>query len=326
MATEALELLKACHVPFASGKSQELFMAYGEGNEHLRISHMTPRLSSHDFMLGYQLYGADEVQQLLNVYWKKLLRKAGILTDLVAYGPDIDEYLHPDARGNRALWATTVVVRAVDMLLLEVIPRTHLTGSAWRQYRDKAGIVYGRPLSLGLRENDLLERMIITYTDKAPRGQHDRPLSTDDIEALYSDLTPFATTVMSVMAGALEHECRACIPDTKLEIGLTGDGRLCVADQVGTPYTSRIWDVSEVRLEHPGTLPVVHDKDVVRKEMERLGIKNFDPGKPDDVAAVLCLVPTPDFIAHAESLILGAVSLITGMTLGEAQRQILRIP
>ncbi len=326
MTQTPLEILRAHHEPKGAGKSQELFLAYGPNAAGVCISHITQRFSSHDFELDFELAQADEIQQLETVFWKLKCRAAGIPTDLIAFGPDIDEFLHPEARGNPHLWKTTAVILPLRMHLLEIIPRINLTGSAWRQYRDHEGMVYGRQYPPGLLENDPLEHMAITFTDKAPKGQHDKPQPSDEVEAANPELAPFATGIMEMIGGELATGGRARMPDTKFEVGRDSSGRIRLGDQVGTTHTSRIWDVAEAAQCVRGSRVPPHDKDFVRFELESLGIKNFEPDDPEDCVAVRDLVPSENFLKAAGELFKGTVPLLTGMNLEMAQHKFLGIP
>ena len=327
MTPTVLELLRAHHKPHGTddGKSQNMFKSHGD--DHALLAHVTNRLSSHDFPLGFEVALADQVQFLETVFWKKRLEAARNPTDLMAYGPAIDPFLHPALRGNRDIWKTTSVVMPLTMQPYEIIPRANLTGSAWRQYRDNDGIVYGRQLPPNLEENDPLPDVIVTYTDKAPRGQHDTPQSSDEVEAAHPEFTPFATALMSVIKSTNDVHGRVHFGDTKGEVGHDVNRQLRWGDQIGTTHTSRIWELAVVKRYGWRTRSATLDKDLIRWKMEELGIKNFDPGNPEHRKIVLGLIPDdPRFLPETSRTFLRTVPLIMGMPLELAQHKILGIP
>ncbi len=175
-------------------------------------------------------------------------------------------------------------------------------------------------------QNDPLDGIIVTYTDKAPPGEHDHPLNSQEVEAMHPHLTPIAHEAMGIIKYHNWSQDRARVADTKLEGGRDASGVWRIGDQVGTPFTSRIWALPDIARTPRGSRIPPHDKDIVRWEMEGMGIKKFDPGDPLDCEAVLDLVPTPYFINQVSELFLEAVPLLTGMTLKQAQCDVLDIP
>ena len=72
------------------------------------------------------------------------------------------------------------------------------------------------------------------------------------------------------------------LADTKLELGLDGDGTLVLADEALTPDSSRFWPADEYE---PGRPQPSFDKQYVRDYCETLGWDKTRPGPelPDEV-------------------------------------------
>ena len=80
-----------------------------------------------------------------------------------------------------------VVCRRLDILPVEIVVRDYLTGttgtSIWPMYRAGRREIYGIRFPDGLRENQKLPATIITPTTKAAEGEHDEPVTPDQIVA-----------------------------------------------------------------------------------------------------------------------------------------------
>lgn len=72
----------------------------------------------------------------------------------------------------------SMIVRRLKVLPIESIVRGYITGSAWSSYR-KNGTVCGIKLSDGLRESQQFEPPLWTPSTKAPAGEHDENISTE---------------------------------------------------------------------------------------------------------------------------------------------------
>jgi phosphoribosylaminoimidazole-succinocarboxamide synthase len=169
-----------------------------------------------------------------------------------------------------------VVCRRLDILPVEIVVRDYLTGSTgtsiWPMYKSGRREIYGIHLPDGLRENQRLPATIITPTTKAAAGEHDEPVTPDQI-IRRGLLTREQWQNVSELALALFARGRAMaadrgliLVDTKYEFGLDPDGRIILADEIHTPDSSRYWigDTYERRFaaeEPPDTL----DKDYLRR-------------------------------------------------------------
>ncbi|MBI1171789.1 phosphoribosylaminoimidazolesuccinocarboxamide synthase [bacterium] len=168
-----------------------------------------------------------------------------------------------------------VIGRRLTILPVEVVVRGYLAGttstSILTQYKKGTRALYGHVLPDGLRDNQALERAIITPTSKAFDGAHDEPLTEAEILA-QGLLTPAQWEEVSAAALALYARGQKMaaargliLVDTKYEFGLDGAGRILIADEIHTPDSSRYWlaDGYQAAFES-GSRPPSFDKDVIR--------------------------------------------------------------
>ncbi len=134
-----------------------------------------------------------------------------------------------------------LLVKRADMIPVECVVRGYLVGSAWDAYQ-KHGTVHGVRMPAGLGFGARLPRPIFTPTTKAHVG-HDLPLDEGGLESLVG--RELATRLRETSTGIFEELSSwyaskgLNIVDTKFEFGMVG-GRLTLADEVGTPDSSRI--------------------------------------------------------------------------------------
>lgn len=135
------------------------------------------------------------------------------------------------------------VGRRCEPIRLEMVIRGHLTGHAWRTYRDGGRMLCGVPLPEGMREHDAFPVPIITPATKAEEG-HDEDISKEEIlaqgivsESRYAELERI-TRALFARGQAMAAERGLILVDTKYEFGLH-DGELMLMDEVHTPDSSR---------------------------------------------------------------------------------------
>jgi phosphoribosylaminoimidazole-succinocarboxamide synthase len=195
------------------------------------------RISAFDVVLPEPVPDKGRVLTATTAFWFEHLD--GVANHLLAVdGPEI-----PAAHAGRSM-----LVRACTMLPVECVVRGHLTGSGWKEYRE-TGSVHGIGLPAGLREAERLPEPIFTPTTKAPVGVHDEPLTFDEVVAAVGAARAEEARALSleVFERMRRHaEARGFIlADTKLELGVPvdcePDARLVLADEVGTPDSSRFW-------------------------------------------------------------------------------------
>jgi phosphoribosylaminoimidazole-succinocarboxamide synthase len=194
-----------------------------------------------------------------------------------------------------------MIVRECEPLPIEFVMRAYLTGSTstsiWRAYETGARTYCGHALPDGMRKNQPLARAILTPTTKAPKGEHDVPVSRDELLAM-GRITPelfdrAAELAACVFAAGQRHAASRglILADTKYEIGLdrsaSGGDSLVLIDEIHTPDSSRYWyaddyDARFARGDEPRSL----DKDETRRWLADEGHWTGDgppPAVPDAV-------------------------------------------
>jgi phosphoribosylaminoimidazole-succinocarboxamide synthase len=168
------------------------------------------------------------------------------------------------------------------------VARGYLTGSGLRDY-EKLGSVSGVPLPPGLVEASKLPQPIFTPSTKAPVGQHDEPMTYDQVVAevgadVAAELRRITLEVYA-RGAALAASRGILIADTKIELGWAADGALVLGDEVLTSDSSRFWPADSYQ---PGRVQFSFDKQYVRDWSLGTGWDRTEPAPevPDEVVAV----------------------------------------
>ena len=268
-----------------SGKVRDL---YAVDADHLLLV-ASDRISAFDVVLPTQIPDKGKVLTGLSRFWftetARIVPNHLVATDPGSL-PQTWAGRAPDLRGRMLL------CRRLEMLPVEVVVRGYLAGGGWKDYA-ATGAVSGIRLEAGLREADRLRAPIFTPSTKAEAG-HDEPISFERLVELLAapgrDAARLADQVRDVALRLYAHAAASCaragilLADTKLEMGLTGDGTLVLADEVLTPDSSRFWDAAAYA---PGGPQPSFDKQYVRDWLDHGAWERTDPGPalPDDVVA-----------------------------------------
>jgi phosphoribosylaminoimidazole-succinocarboxamide synthase len=253
----------AVHV--ASGKVREIF----ELDDERLLLVASDRISTFDVVLPTEIPDKGRVLTGLSGFW--FARTADIVPNhLIA--------IRDDGRSTEA--------HRLEMLPIECVVRGYLAGSGWKDYR-ATGSVCGHEIPTGLRESERLPVPIFTPATKAHTG-HDENISREQAAELVGTerLAEIESISIALYDFAARHAAARGIilADTKFELGLDGDGRLVLADEVLTPDSSRFWPADEYE---PGRGQQSFDKQYVRDYCEELGWDKTPPGPelPEEVVA-----------------------------------------
>lgn len=207
--------------------------------EHLLIV-ATDRISAFDVIMPNPIPGKGEILTRLSEFWFRQL------ADIVGnHLVTTDEEKFPEAcRPHRdVLKGRSMLVRKAKPLPVECIVRGYITGSAWKDYKNGKP-VSGIRLPAGLRESARLPEPIFTPSTKAPEGEHDLPISTEEMARLVGKELTERIIALSLAiyrrADEIGTSAGIIIADTKMEFGLAGD-ELILIDEVLTPDSSRFW-------------------------------------------------------------------------------------
>ena len=126
---------------------------------------------------------------------------------------------------------------------VEMIIRSILTGSAWRDYKNGVREICGIQLPDGMKENERFPEPIITPTTKADEG-HDLNISKEEIIAQgivsAEDYAIMEDYTRKIFARGQEIAAKhgLILVDTKYEFGKR-DGKVYLIDEIHTPDSSR---------------------------------------------------------------------------------------
>lgn len=184
------------------------------------------------------------------------------------------------------LTSRTVVVSRCEVLPVEVVVRGYLTGSAWRDY-EAGKAVSGIDLPSGMRFNQRFEEPLLTPSTKAERGEHDEPVSSEDVVKrglvdgdLWREVESTARQLFD-HGTKLAAERGLILVDTKYEFGLL-NGSLVLVDEVHTPDSSRYWFADTYQeLFDAGDKQRKIDKEYLRQWLMEQGF--MGDGTPPDI-------------------------------------------
>jgi phosphoribosylaminoimidazole-succinocarboxamide synthase len=216
-----------------------------------------------------------------------------------------------------------LVCRRLDILPVEVVVRDYLAGttatSVWSMYKARRREIYGFQFPDGLRENEKLPQTIITPTTKARDGEHDEPVTAEEItarglltRAQWAEVTERALALFA--RGRDIAAARGLIlVDTKYEFGLDRSGQIVLADEIHTPDSSRYWFAETYpRRFAAGEPPDSFDKDFLRRWVAA----RCDPYRE-------AIPPIPrEIIAETARVYIDAFERITGDSFSAPQPEI----
>jgi phosphoribosylaminoimidazole-succinocarboxamide synthase len=250
------------YVKVYSGKVRELYApvdpSTGEARKDQLLLVASDRISAFDYILDSAIPDKGKVLTQLSLWW---------FDQLVDIIPNqVISTQVPEAVEGRA-----VLVQRLDMVPVECIGRAYLTGSGLSEYRQTSSVC-GVALPAGLQDGSRLPTPIFTPTSKAPIGEHDEPMTFDEVAAMVG--MPMATRVRDLTIAILGRgneiaaERGILLADTKVEFGLDssrpdadGNPGIVLADEVLTPDSSRFWQAATWT---PGQAQDSYDKQFVR--------------------------------------------------------------
>ncbi len=244
-----------------SGKVRDLYAPLDPVSGQPRTDQVllvaSDRISAFDYVLDTPIPDKGKVLTQLSLWWFD--RLDGVENHVVS--TDV-----PAAVAGRA-----VLVRRLEMIPVECIARAYLTGSGLAEYR-RVGSVSGVPLPAGLDDGSRLPVPIFTPTTKAPIGEHDEPMTIEQVQHVVGTQVAARIDVLARRILARGNEIASAngiiIADTKVEFGIdrtredhTGGPLIVLADEVLTPDSSRFWPADQWQ---PGRAQPSFDKQYVR--------------------------------------------------------------
>ena len=248
------------------------------------------RVSAFDVVMNEPVPWKGAVLTQLSAFWFRTLAHLGPNHFLTADAEDLIAEL-PSLAGQRdRLEGRAMLVRRTDPVLFECVVRGYISGSAWKEYRER-GTLAGEPLPAGLLESSRFDRPIFSPATKAETG-HDENVTEGRMREALGPARAESLKERSLAiyrAGAAHAEARGIIvADTKFEFGVSGADELVLIDEVLTPDSSRFWPLDRYG---PGRSQPSFDKQPLRDYLDGLrkaGQWNGEappPPLPDEVVA-----------------------------------------
>jgi len=236
---------------------------YDLGDKLLIIS--TDRISCFDVVLSCGIPCKGKVLTGLSCFWFELIRNIVpthfITSDITRFPQGLKKY-------SKELSGRSMLVLKTNPLPVECVVRGYLSGSGWKEYKEKQSVC-GIRLPQGLVESDRLPEIIFTPSTKADTG-HDQNINQGYVEKLIGSETADKLKKLSIAiykkASEYALSCGIIIADTKFEFGLYNN-EVILIDEVLTPDSSRFWPKDQYA---PGKPQASFDKQFVRDYLETL--------------------------------------------------------
>ncbi len=264
MQTSALPL-----TPFRRGKVRDVYEV--DAGRLLLVA--TDRVSAFDVVMGETIPHKGTVLTQITAWWLRQLEPriqhhmlSADIAEIVREVPSLRDH-------EQELAGRSMLVRKSAVFPIECVVRGYLSGSAWKEYRER-GTLAGEPLPKGLRESDRLDPPVFSPATKAEEG-HDENITIDRMRSLIGDAEAHELERLSrevyESGRRIAAERGIIIADTKFEFGrVRGTGRegrdkVILVDEVLTPDSSRFWPADRYE---PGHGQPSFDKQPLRDHLD----------------------------------------------------------
>ena len=251
---------------------------YDAGENLLLVA--TDRISAFDVILPNGIPGKGRMLTQMSIYWFKqmadIIANHTVATKVLDFPKNLHKYAD-------SLEGRSMLVKKARPMPVECVVRGYLSGSSWKEYKEK-GIICGIRLSEGLVESSRLDEPIFTPSTKEEQG-HDINISYEDVKGIVGDklAQKLKDTSLKIYSKArdLAEQKGIIIADTKFEFGLY-HGDLILIDELLTPDSSRFWSIKDYA---PNRGQESYDKQIVRDYLLTLKWDKTYPGPslPDEI-------------------------------------------
>lgn len=238
------------------------------------------RVSAFDVVLPNGIPGKGKILTQISIFWfnemKDIISNHIISTDVKDFPAVCHKY-------SDQLEGRSMLVKKSKPLPVECIVRGYLSGSGWKEYKEK-GTVCGIKLKNGLLESAKLDEPIFTPSTKADEG-HDINIAFEEAKKILGQEMAEKVRELSLRiykkAGSLAEKRGIIIADTKFEFG-TYNNELILIDEILTPDSSRFWSARDYQV---GKGQDSFDKQIVRDYLLTLNWNQQPPGPklPEDI-------------------------------------------
>ncbi len=271
-------LLKTEFKDLALYKRGKVRDVYDLGERLLIVS--TDRISCFDVVLPCGIPYKGKVLTGLSSFWFNFIQD---ITGHHLISANVEEYPVRLQKYKTQLNGRSMLVKKTKPLPVECIVRGYLSGSGWKEYKEKQSVC-GIKLASGLLESDRLPEALFTPSTKAETG-HDINVSQKYIEGLLGKDVSRKLKDLSIAiykkASLYALGKGIIIADTKFEFGID-EQKIILIDEALTPDSSRFWPADGYQ---PGKPQPSFDKQFVRDYLESLNWDKVSPAPklPDEI-------------------------------------------
>ena len=241
--------------PFRRGKVRDVYEV--DADRLLLVA--TDRVSAFDVVMEETIPQKGMVLTQITAWWLRRLEAKGIAhhmlstdsVEIVGQVPQLRD--HEQELAGRAM-----LCRRTTVFPIECVVRGYISGSAWKEYREK-GTLAGEPLAKGLRESDRLDPPVFSPAIKADEG-HDENITVERMKSIVGEVAAAELERLSreiyESGRRIAADRGIIIADTKFEFGgLSETGRetgggVILVDEVLTPDSSRFWPADRYEPGH----------------------------------------------------------------------------
>ncbi|MDP2885706.1 MAG: phosphoribosylaminoimidazolesuccinocarboxamide synthase [Ignavibacteria bacterium] len=260
------------------------------------------RLSAYDVIMGEGIPFKGKVLTQISDYWFEQMK--GVIPNHL-----ISTIVYDFPSECKPYWGDleqrSMYVKKTKPLAIECVVRGYLSGSGWKEYKERQSVC-GIKLPQGLVESDKLPEPIFTPATKEDVGKHDENIDFARAASIVgkniADRVRDVSIEVYSRAAAIAEQKGIIIADTKMEFGIDDKGDLILIDELLTPDSSRFWPKDKYK---PGKGQESFDKQFVRDYLDSIGFNRKPPAPrlPEDV------------IFKTSSLYLEALKRLSGKTL-----------
>lgn len=242
----------------------------------------TDRISCFDCVLPTLIPGKGKILTKISLFWFEFLKHI-IENHLICADINVISEFIPFDR-KKDFEDRVMLVKKAKRINIECVVRGYLSGSAWREYKEKESVC-GIKLPEGLKESEKLPEVIFTPSTKAEKGEHDINISEAEAKKIVSseiyELLKEKSILLYKTAYEYAYSKGIIIADTKFEFGIFED-RVILIDEVLTPDSSRFWDATKYDV---GKAQENFDKQYVRDYLISVNWQrcSITPSLPDEV-------------------------------------------
>jgi phosphoribosylaminoimidazole-succinocarboxamide synthase len=253
--------------PFRRGKVRDVYVV----DDARLLLVATDRVSAFDVVMGETIPHKGAVLTQITAWWLRQLERdvphhmlSADISEIVREVPQLREH-------ERELAGRAMLCRRTTVFPIECVVRGYLSGSAWKEYRER-GTLAGESLPKGLKESSRLDPPLFSPATKAEEG-HDENITVRRMGELVgaapaAELERFSREVYE-RGRAIAAQRGIIIADTKFEFGRSqakaGTGKVILVDEVLTPDSSRFWPADRYE---PGHAQPSFDKQPLRDYLE----------------------------------------------------------